>query len=47
MDNKDKDKNKVTKTGPDASNDRLGENASEEFARDYDNKGQTEKSRKK
>ena len=34
-------KNKKIKTAPAIKNDQLGENASEEFSKDYDNKGNT------
>lgn len=32
---------------PDVSNDQLGENASMEFAQEYDNKGSSQKNQKK
>ena len=38
MDNNKKNLKGKTKIAPKVSNDQLGENASEEFAKDYDNK---------
>jgi hypothetical protein len=42
----DNKNNKNTKTGPEANNDQLGENAYEPYSEKYDNKGKNAKAQK-